>query len=410
MKNVANSIEDLLETLAGLQGQSKMQIESNDATIMNSIARQTFKGTALTDRQYALMKEKLQYYRDQFTALEYDFDRAVDTLRQPLRHIDRSKYIKIVSHSEMLGPDREYESYKKDWKWIKIRFPFAKKLIIKVNELSSVRDYYHEKGSHEHYFKLTEKNIVNVIEKFKDSEFEIQQELIEYYNKIEGIKSKKELFVPRIFNYELINVSEKAKTLAEQEIGKLDKDTLIKYIDRRQRYGIVEHDAETLTGDFIEDIVFRKDNEMLFKPSEYNLNRVLESIERLDRYPLLVLLDEDKADEQLYNIYNFYKDFLPSEEQCVLFRTETDKNSEFNQMVADYKLNNWLDNNTKVVYINTNKLPKLLLSSDWRPVTTFTFNSRINRIIDLYIKEFSDLIIFYDNEISPIRRYSRYYG
>ena len=58
MKNVANTIEDLLEILAGLQGQGQIQIDPNDATIMHSVARQTFKGTALTDRQYNLMKEK----------------------------------------------------------------------------------------------------------------------------------------------------------------------------------------------------------------------------------------------------------------------------------------------------------------------------------------------------------------
>ena len=171
MKNVANTIEDLLEILAGLQGHCKMQINSSDANIMHSIARQVFKETALTDRQFALMKEKLQVYRDQFTALDYDFDKAVETLRQPLRHIDRSKYIKIVDTLDVYG-ELPYEAHKKKWKWIKVRFPFSKKTILLLYNIPK-KDYHHNKGSHEHCYKLTEQNIYNVIKCFKDKEFEI---------------------------------------------------------------------------------------------------------------------------------------------------------------------------------------------------------------------------------------------
>lgn len=53
------NLEDCLEHLAGLrESPVKFTIEKTDATIMNSIARQCFKGMALTDRQSALMHEK----------------------------------------------------------------------------------------------------------------------------------------------------------------------------------------------------------------------------------------------------------------------------------------------------------------------------------------------------------------
>ena len=100
------NLEDCLEHLAGLrESPVEFTIEKTDHTIMTSIARQTFRGVALTDRQSALMYEKLQSYRDQFVNLDWDFDYAVNQLRQPLRHIDRSKYIKLADNE------------------IKIRFP-----------------------------------------------------------------------------------------------------------------------------------------------------------------------------------------------------------------------------------------------------------------------------------------------
>jgi hypothetical protein len=409
MKNVANTIEDLLEILAGLQGQSKLQIDPNDATIMHSVARQTFKGTALTDRQYNLMKEKLANYKLQFTALDYDFDRSVDSLRQPLRHIDRSKYVKIVSTAEVYGATKVYESYKQNWKWIEVRFPFAKKLITKIHSMANVRDYYHEKGSHRHFFKLNEKNTLNVIEAFKDSEFQIDEELLEFYDKIKLIQSCEDSYIPSIVNNELKNLNPRAVELAQDEIGLLDKETLIKYIDRRNRYGIVNFEQPVLAGRLSEKIALRTKSDMLFKPSEYRLDEVLSAVEELDRYPILVILDENHADEQLYKIYNFYKDFLPAEQQSVLFRLDSERNNEFNQMVKEFKLNNWVDKNTKVVYISNNKVPKVLFKSDFEPITAFAFDSRPNRNIDNFINNRCDLIVFYDEELSPIRRYSRKY-
>ena len=52
------TIEDCLELLTGLKSQATFQIESSDVNFLQSIARQVFKGTALTDRQYDAVKEK----------------------------------------------------------------------------------------------------------------------------------------------------------------------------------------------------------------------------------------------------------------------------------------------------------------------------------------------------------------
>ena len=412
MKNVANTIEDLLEILAGLQLAPKMQLESTDATIMQSIARQVFKGTALTDRQYALMKEKLQNYRDQFTALEYDFDRAVETLRQPLRHIDRSKYIKIVDTSVVYSNDEVFESYKSNWKWIEVRFPFSKKIIMKINDIatSSYKQYIHHKGSHQHFFKLNEKNTLKILNMFQNTEFEIDKELIDFFNKIDQVYNCRDNHIPKLSNTNILNLNDSALKLAESELGKIQKDNLVKYVDRQRRYGIVECDNINIAGNLTEKISTRPNIEMLFKPEEYRLEDILKSLDDLQRYPLLVILEENNAEEQLYRMHNFYKDFLPNEEQSVLFRLDGNTNSEFNNLVKEYRLNNWVDNTTKIVYINDNKLPKILFKCEWTPMSAITFNSRINRNIDLYIKEHCDMVAYYDNEISPLRRHSRYYG
>ena len=409
MTNIIN-IEDLLEVSANLHIGPKILLDKEDMTIMNSIARQTFKGTALTDRQHALMKEKLLKYKQQFLNLDCDFDYAIEQLRNPLRKIDRSKYIKIVNTDDVYSDNDVYESYKSKWKWIKVRFPFSKKLIIDLQSIQcSANSHVHFKGSHEHFFLLNENNLYNVVKTFKGKNFEIQQELLNLYDEIETIKTDKEKYVPSIQNYSLLNLNSEALKQAEHDLGKITKSNFLKFIDRRRRYGVVDYDNPLQSGSLHEKIATRDKQEILFNPDNYRIEDVLLALEDLDRYPLLVVLNEHKAESQLHEVYNSIRHYISNEYQSVLFRLD-EKDSEFNQMIKEYKLNNWVDKSTKIVYISNNKLPKICLSSDWKPIASFNFDSRVNRNVDSYISEFCDLIVYYDKEISPFRRYSSYYG
>lgn len=406
MTQNANTIEDLLEILAGLKQASKINVLPSDTTIMNSIARQVFKGTALTDRQYNLMKEKLQDYKDQFTALDYNFDQALNNLRHPLRTIDRSKYITVVSHSEMVGKEGVYESYKENWQWIKVRFPFNRRDITSINTASTglkSDSYYHEKGSHEHFFILNELNAYNLINEFKNREFKIDQMLLDIYSEAQEIIDNKYIHIPYVDQDGCKNLHKNAQLL----VDKVPND-IYYHADRHRRYGIIETKYDHNDNSLISNIAFRKEIDIQVKPSEYSMNNLVEAIYKLDRFPLLVVLDENYAEDQLYEFYSSVNTVVSNTEQSVLFRLEGSSN--FNSFVKEKKLNNWVDKNTKIVYINNNKLPKLCLSVDWNPEAAIVYNSKLNRNVNLYLVNNCDLIVYREEEISPMRKYSRYYG
>ena len=384
------TIEDLLECSANLRKAPPIKLDVSDMTIMHSIARQVFKGTALTDRQLALMQEKLTHYKDQFINLEIDFDFAIDQLRQPLRHIDRSKYIKIVED------------------WIVVRFPFRKTEIVLVQEAATRAGdgYHHQKGSHKHSFEFTECNVINLLDRFTNKEFVIDEELLEVYKDIKNIQLSPQDHVPGIFDESAtnINVSNKLKTIIDEEIN----NDPIKLIDRKFRYGLtdfVKRDANSLT----QDIAYRKDIYVHCRPADVRLNELLTSLFDLDRFPMLVILDKEQAEDQLHSMITYYRDIIDPQEQSVLFRLE-DKNAGFNQLVKDRKLNNWVDKSTKIVYISKDKLPKLLVSGEWKPQTAFAFSSSLHRIINTYIGFNCDLVVWREDSISPFREYSRLYG
>ena len=59
MDQLNYTIEDSLELLVGLKKTVSFELEKSDITFLSSIARQTFKGGALTDRQCNVVKETL---------------------------------------------------------------------------------------------------------------------------------------------------------------------------------------------------------------------------------------------------------------------------------------------------------------------------------------------------------------
>jgi len=389
------NLEDCLEHLAGMrESPVKFTIEQTDFTIMTSIARQCFKGMALTDRQSALMQEKLLPYREQFTNIDWDFDYAVNQLRQPLRSIDRSKYIKFQDNT------------------IVVRFPFNKTDICYIHEFAGTAEgYHHEKGTHIHYFEYNERNILNLLDRFTKKEFVIDEELLEIYNKIKVINDNPQAHLSGIDdNYNLININSKLAVTIQNEVGEASAESFTKLYDRRFRYGF-NHVANLgkARNELVHEIASRKDKTYHSKPSVQSTQDVLTALWELDRFPLLVVLDPTHAEEQLYTFANHYRDILDSNEQSVLFRLE-DKDSGFNQLVKDRKLNNWVDSTTKVVYISKSKLPKLLVKGEWNPGAVFSFSSSMDRFVDSYVSFNCDLIVYREEHMSPMRRHSKYYG
>lgn len=390
------TIEECLKILV-----SKIGVNTSDKTILESIDKQVSKGTAFTDRQYELVKSKLLLFSNEFKNLDIDIQSEVENglLEQPLREIDRSKYIKIATHSEMIGNKAVYESYKDNWKWIEVRFPFSKKVIQTINSIDiNHKSKFHEKGSHQHFFKLTEINVYKVIDALKNSNFEISQELLELYEEVVNIQNSRGLFVPSYKNKELKNVKQSCIDLITAQLGSIDE---LKILDRKRLYGLTEVECkvpETLAG----KIAKRDQISFLAKPSMYSLDDVAEACLILDRFPILVLIDEGKELEQLSKVYNAFKNLVPCHKQSVLFRVEN-KDSDHvnaNSYVHKHKLNNWVDSNTEIVYIKKNKLSKILFNADWQPLCTLSLSGdRPRKQVELFTGN-TDLTIFYDEEFS----------
>ena len=112
-------IEDYLELFAGIhQEQKKLKFfcSKKDEVLMFSLGKQVLRQTALTDRQHELAKKKLLEYKEQFDVYGFDdFEKDLDSLRMPIRSINRQKLISLKQINDKI--------------YIAVRFPFSKKMI-----------------------------------------------------------------------------------------------------------------------------------------------------------------------------------------------------------------------------------------------------------------------------------------
>ena len=97
------TIEECLELMAGLSAKAidpAFIVLDRDKKIIFDIAKKVYKGSALTDRQLEAVKKILiTRYKSQFKMRGIDLENSVNTLRQPLRHLDRSEYIRLEDGS-----------------------------------------------------------------------------------------------------------------------------------------------------------------------------------------------------------------------------------------------------------------------------------------------------------------------
>ena len=185
------SIEACLELIAGFSENKITKpfiLLERDKKIILDIAKKVYKGYALTDRQYEVVKKILiNRYASQFKLRNIDIQNSVNTLRQKLRVLDRTKYIRIEDGSNYLDPILAGYTPKKV---IVVRFPFnmvLTKLIQDIRKLfpDLIGRFYNQRLKDKYLFPFHERLVYKLIGRLKGRMTEIDHDLMTIYNKID---------------------------------------------------------------------------------------------------------------------------------------------------------------------------------------------------------------------------------
>ena len=404
------TVEDCLELVAGISNFKfsrnkeladlhSFTLHEDNHKIMFSIAKQCFRGTALTPKQHELVKKLLvEYYTPQFTNHNIELKNHLDKLRTPLRKLDSSHWVKI----QQIG----YKGVEENM--LVIRFPFNKKVIARLEELKNGndKDYFYEK--HKHFFPLTEKyiwKVVNIAKKFQ-SKFDIEDQVQEVYDQLAHMNAHSYEYLPGVKEYKFINYVDHGIKECVQDLGEPSDSNLYKYFDRKGMYGLEYFNDIHVTESFrlnncstlTTKIANRSHTQLNIKDTDWTIDNLTTALIELDRFPLLVILDTHTCMDKITEYHNKFLNFIPANEMSVMFRLdnkELEHAKEFNQFVHDKGLNNYVDKNTKVVYISNNKVPKPLFKSDWMPIASLCLTRQPMNYINEYINGI-DLAMSYD--------------
>lgn len=366
-----HTIEDAIEILAGIRPRIvNIRIDYNEKNLIKSIGRQVSNGIALTDRQLDLSLKKIKKYQGNLEKNNIDVESMLLTkpLRLPLREIDRSQTISFEKNDDdktvILIKGVRSKIFQE--KWSKIESNIIGECLSKPMAFE---------------VPVNEINILHVVGNFLESEFKVSDELIEIYQKIEKILENPQDFVPYIDleNDRVVvkNANKHCYNYIDQNISEDTKANFLSYIDKLKNCGIYHKNQEILEkignlapNDLVKNIVSHSSTRFRIDPSTHSCDQLLEVVETLNQWPILVLVDEDqKAYDQVSAMYAALSKKISNQDMTVFFRVDKGhKNfNEFTQFVKDNQLNNYIGSNTKVVFIAKNKIPKPLLKAEWKP-------------------------------------------
>ncbi len=408
---MTQTIEDALEILGGIRSRPvNVRIDIGEQNLVRSLARQVFRGTALTDRQLDLALKKIEKYRSGLEQNFIDVDQLLieKSLRLPLRQIDRTQLISLIVDSN------------KKLK-ISVKFVFSKKF---AGLWGAIQDELHvtvDERKNEKHLVFNEQDFYQIVNALQPLGFMLSPLAQQYYDKIDEISEKPENFVPYLDLVDdrpvLKNVNIRCKEYLNEMFPDLKDSDFLVFLDRLKNCGIyhknskiIEKIDEFTQDSLIKNILVSTESRFRLNPQEHSHTKVFDILDTLQQWPILIIVDENKESISLTKtLCTELMSRLTNDEVTVFFRLENGypEHGEFNQFVKDNHLNNYIDSKTKAVFVSKNRIPKPLFSADWHPKTALvTANNEFGKT-SAYLNDFST-VYYYNNSVSV--RYGKIKG
>jgi hypothetical protein len=380
-----NSTDNILIDLYSNSPASIQQtVPVRDRKILVSLFRQISSGHFLTENQGKLL---VKIFKENIDNLKFE-DREILSLiespvwSKPFRQIE---YVKKI----YLGDGEE--------KHIIIEFTFNKRIRDQISKMSKdLEGSLMSVGNKKHILPLTEKNILTLVKGLKNFRFEIDEKIQDFYQEISEVLSTKE----NIFDLKKIE-NKKLLDSLYADIGVENNENHLLLADRKIRYQyqiFSDFTPTTLT----DKIAYRRTSKLYLDKNQVSLTDILHSLNDLNRLPVLFIFSSHDIKDSIIDLKNMATALESNSitDVGIYFRFDntSEQNKTFNDLVNALKYNSKLDNNTKIVGLANNKLPKFLVKDKWKPksIISFTNNFKNNKT-SVYCDDV-DLVIYYHDK------------
>lgn len=363
-------------------------LSSRDVNVLQSLANNITSPIYITENQSRLL---LKIFRDNLKKLE-KIEPEISTYlsnpvwTKPFRIIEQVRKVFI---GEKLSGEKQ----------IVLEFTFSsqiRKILANLNKkLTGLTQ--HSSGKI-YYVDLTEKNIVTLMEELKDSEFEFDEDLKNYYNTIKSWS--RDQVLGQFFITTITNNNFHKHITEDLGISTPIDNNIIQ--DRSMRYQFFTENVKKTPQTLTEKIAYRENSKIWINKAETSLEEVFASLTELKRFPVLVVFDSYDPKtclEDLTKLSNSLECADITSDVGIYFRLDnTDIGKQFNQLIAEKQYNGELNSDTKIVGVQNGKIPKFFLKNDWRPMSVISINNSLKHSKTAIYANCCDLIITYTDK------------
>ena len=365
-------------------------LPQRDTRVLRSLATAINSHFFITENQSRLLLKILKEHQEKLSKFHHEFNEVLTRAlwSRAFRQIEQVRKLYIFP----LG-DNDYT--------IAIEFTFSsaiRKILASLGKTVSGLNQIHPGKLF--YADFTEKNIVELIDALTPHNFQIDEALKNHY---ETIKS----WSKTDFQNQFLITSITNQNFQKHITSDLGVETAIDQniiIDRSNRYQYFVENHEKTEENLTSLLAHRKKSKVWIDKNIFSLSDIFQSLNNLKRLPALVVFDNHGITTSQKNLKNL-EILVDSLEKNnlgknvgIYFRLPNDENGKkFNQLIAEKRYNNHLDIDTEIVGIQSGKIPKFFLTTNWKPMSIITIDSSLRNSKTAVYANCCDLIISYSD-------------
>jgi len=362
-----------------------------DARVLRSLASIILNSTFITENQGRLL---LKIIRDNQEKIPFLSEEIKESVASP-------SWSKIFRQVEIvkkfyITPQPDGDSC------LTVEFTFSSPIRKTLQAISkSVSNLVQISNGKIYTADLTEKNIVALVEALEPYDFVTDEKIQNYYTTIKSWS--REEVQKQFLITNIVYPNFQKQITADLGIDTAIDESII--IDRSMRYQYFYENTEKNTENLTDYIALRASSKLWIDKNKYSVSQVIESLVSLKRFPLLVVFDSytpKKCLDELTILSESLKDYGIYDNVGIYFRLDNNDNGkEFNQYIANNSYNCQLDLDTRVVGVQTGKIPKFLLKTDWKPMSVLSLGATLRHSKTAVYASCCDLILTY-SDAEPI--------
>ena len=355
-------------------------------SILNSLKKSIESNLYITENQGKLL---LKIFKENSSSIISFYPHFDNLLHDPswskdFRPIDRTKRCFISSHT--------------DYPIIIIETSFSSALRKAILHASKhLSNFAQVTNGKLYHAELTEKNVVYLVELLSPLGFDIDEKLKEYYDIIktwtaETVSEKYQISTMPNKNF--------YKHIGTDLSADIPMDHII-FTDRSIRY---QYNSAKTCGPYntlTSKIANRDFSKVWVGRNEYSLTDIFNSLVELKRFPALVVFDSwdaCKCTNELKNLITALNEVGITDSVGIYFRlSNDDQGKEFNTMISSNNLNAELCPTTRVVGVQSGKIPKFFINNSWTPMSVISIGNSLKHSKTAVYANRCDLIITYSD-------------